>query len=106
MRPERPRPLPDGLNLAIDLEPLVDQVVARLQPLLGDQRAGLRKRAFRTPEVAEMLSISDSEVRELVAAGEIDSIKVGRVRLVPLSAIDDFLKRKLAEGQSRLPNVY
>jgi excisionase family DNA binding protein len=84
--------------LAIDLEPLVDQVVARLRPMLdGETRPA--KRAYRTPEVAELLSLSDSEVRELVASGELESIKVGRIRLVPLSAIDRFIERKLAERE-------
>jgi excisionase family DNA binding protein len=88
-------------QLAIDFEPLVDQVVARLRPLLNaDGEARPPKRAFRTPEVARLLSISDSEVRELVALGELESITIGRIRLVPLSAIDEFLERKLAAARS------
>jgi excisionase family DNA binding protein len=71
--------------------------VARLRPLLADGEARPSKRAFRTPEVAELLSISDSEVRELIARGELDSITIGRIRLVPLSAIDEFITRKLGE---------
>jgi excisionase family DNA binding protein len=96
------------LQLAIDLEPLVDQVVARLRPMLSggtapDGIAGPRfaKRAYRTPEAAELLSISDSELRVLIAQGQIDSIRVGRVRLVPASAIDAFIERKLAEAHDR-----
>jgi excisionase family DNA binding protein len=85
------------LSLAIDLGPLVDQVVARLRPVVNGDPPAPPKRAFRTPEVAELLSISDSEVRELVARGEIHSIKVGRVRLVPSSAIDRFIEEKLRE---------
>ena len=92
MRSERP---PNGLSLAIDLEPLVTQVVARLLPVLGehiDERP--HKRAFRIPEVAELLSLSVREVERLVADGEIDSIRVGRVRLIASSAIDAFLTQK------------
>lgn len=48
-----------------------------------------------------MLSMSDSEVRELIARGELESIHVGRIHLVPLSAIDAFLERKLREERSR-----
>jgi excisionase family DNA binding protein len=86
--------------VAIDLEPLVDQVVARLRPLLTNSETRPAKRAFRTPEVAQLLSISDSEVRELVSRGELDSITIGRIRLVPLSAIDEFLQRKLAAART------
>ncbi len=99
--PRRLSPLPaaSSLSLAIDLEPLVDQVVARLKASgsLGSGDGRPTKRAFRAPEVAELLSISEGEVRELMASGEIDSIHIGRIRLVPLSAIDAFLERKLAE---------
>jgi|SRR5215471_6726355 len=86
-------------SLAIDLEPLVDQVVARLRPLLADRDGKPPKRAFRTAEVAEILSISEREVRELVMSGELDSIRLGRIRLVPLSAVDAFIERKLADGR-------
>ena len=37
------------------------------------------------------------QVRELMASGQLGSISIGRIRLVPLSAIDAFLERKLAE---------
>jgi excisionase family DNA binding protein len=90
---------PRALALSIDLEPLVDQVVARLKAtgvVAGESEPP--KRAFRAPEVASMLSISEGEVRELMANGELRSIRIGRIRLVPLSAIDAFLERKLAES--------
>jgi hypothetical protein len=38
-------------------------------------------------------------VRLLVADGELESIKVGCVRLVPASAIAAFIERKLAEAR-------
>jgi excisionase family DNA binding protein len=99
-------PVPtSALSVAIDLEPLVDQLVARLRPLLNGQptpdAARVQKRAYRTPEAAELLSISDSELRLLISQGQIDSIRVGRVRLVPASAIDAFIERKLAESRER-----
>ena len=96
----RPRRLQGDLpplSLAIDLEPLVDQVVARLRPLLEQADGKPHKRAFRTAEVAELLSISEREVRALVTSGALDSIRLGRIRLVPLSAIDAFLERRLEE---------
>jgi excisionase family DNA binding protein len=86
-------------GLSIDLEPLVEQVVARLRPLLNGEAHPV-KRAFRAAEVAELLSISEREVRDLAVAGEIDSIRVGRVRLFPSSAIDKFIERKLGEGHA------
>ena len=89
------------LTLVVDIEPLVEQVLARLRPIFDGQahtdETRTPKRAFRTPEAAQLLSLSDSEVRLLISQGELESIRVGRVRLVPASAIDRFLQRKLAE---------
>jgi excisionase family DNA binding protein len=98
----RPIPIqqPSGLSVAIDLEPLVDQVVARLRPLLADGEARPAKRAFRIPEAAELLSISEREVERLVATGELDSITVGRIRLIPLTSIDTWIEAKLAAAHN------
>jgi excisionase family DNA binding protein len=87
-------------RLAIDLEPLVAQIVARLRPMLNGEAPVPAKRAFRIPEVAELLSLSVSEIEILVAQGEIESIKVGRARLIPASAIDRFIDGKLAHGRN------
>ena len=98
-QPRRLIPLESSaLTLAIDLQPLVDQVIHQLRTsgAVGAE-AQSSKRAFRAPDVADMLSISEGEVRELMASGELGSIRIGRIRLVPLSAIDTFLERKLAE---------
>jgi excisionase family DNA binding protein len=84
------------------LNHVVDQVVARLKPMLESGGNGHlpppAKRAFRIPEVAELLSLSVREVERLVADGEIYSIRVGRVRLVPSSAIDQFLERRSTDS--------
>ena len=83
----------------MDLAPLNDQVVARLRLLLANSEVMPQKRAFRAVEIAELLSISEREMRELVMSGELDAIRLWRIRLVPLSAVDAFLERKLAEGR-------
>lgn len=94
----RPRPVDDRpLSLAIDLEPLIAQVVARLRPAMNGDVPPPPKRAFRIPEVAELLSLSVREIELLVADETIRSIKVGRVRLIPASAIDEFITQKLGE---------
>lgn len=96
----------DQQPFSIDFTPLVDQVVARLQPLLKNDDAPLeKKRAFRIPEVAELLSVSTREVERLVADGEIYSIRVGRVRLIPASAIDRFVEQKGHDGAGSDPTA-
>jgi excisionase family DNA binding protein len=85
---------------SLDIEPLVAELVARLAPMLAPPReAPVSKRAYRVPAVAELLSLSESEVRLLVAQGSLGSIRVGRVVLVPSQAIDDFVAAKLGEAR-------
>jgi excisionase family DNA binding protein len=49
------------------------------------------------PAAMHRLSISRSSLYELMALGEILSIKVGRSRRVPSASIDAFVARRVAE---------
>lgn len=44
-------------------------------------------------EVAKRLSIGRSYAYELVASGELESVKVGRLRRVPAAALDAYVER-------------
>lgn len=51
-----------------------------------------------TPEgAAQALGIGRSKTFELIASGEIESVKIGRRRLIPVDALHSFLDR-LREG--------
>jgi excisionase family DNA binding protein len=52
-------------------------------------------------DAATHLGISRRMLQILIGDGEIQSIKVGRRRLVPLSALEDFVERKLEGGEGR-----
>jgi len=45
-------------------------------------------------EAAAILSLGRSKVFELLAAGEIESLKVGRRRLVPRQALDAYVQHQ------------
>ena len=45
-------------------------------------------------EAAAILSLGRSKAFELVAAGEIESLKVGRRRLIPVQALDTYVQRQ------------
>lgn len=48
-----------------------------------------------TPEeAARRLSLARSTLYELVLTGEIESIKIGRSRRIPVDALTDFIDRK------------
>ena len=49
------------------------------------------------PVAMHRLSISRSSLYELMALGEIVSIKLGRSRRVPCASIDAFVARRVAE---------
>lgn len=62
-------------------------------------------RLLRVEEAAEYLAMSRARVYELMAAGEIRSVTIGRSRRIPLSALDDFVTRLRAEGGCHTPRA-
>ncbi len=48
-------------------------------------------------EAARRLSIARSSLYELVLTGQIESIKIGRSRRIPLDALTDFIDRMRRE---------
>jgi len=50
------------------------------------------------PEAARRLSLARSTLYALVLGGEIESIKIGRCRRIPLDALTDWIERKRCEA--------
>ncbi len=58
--------------------------------------------AYRPAEVGEAIGVSRSKAYELIAAGEIPSVKVGGCVRVPVAALQAWIARQLAErGEAR-----
>lgn len=56
------------------------------------------ERVFLTAEeAAEALRVGRSRVYELLAAGEITSVKIGRLRRIPVDAVREYAERLVAE---------
>jgi excisionase family DNA binding protein len=53
-----------------------------------------RPLTVRVREACRLTGIGRSKLYELIAAGEIDVIKVGAITLVPVSSLTSFLRRK------------
>lgn len=49
-------------------------------------------------ESAERLGISRTYVYELLARGDVESVKIGRARRVPAEALDDYVDRLRAQA--------
>lgn len=50
-----------------------------------------RKLLYRIPEATEMLSASRSVIFEQIRLGRLRSVKQGRTRLIPASALDEYI---------------
>ena len=57
------------------------------------------KKLLTINEVATALGMGRSIVYTLVATGEITSIKIGRLRRIPIAAVDEFIAKRLKESQ-------
>jgi excisionase family DNA binding protein len=59
--------------------------------------AGAHERLLHTPvQAAELLSIGRTTVHNLMASGELRSIKIGKSRRVPHDALEEFLRKRSA----------
>lgn len=57
---------------------------------------------LRPGEVAEAIGMSRSRVYELIASGEIPSVKIGNVRRVPVDMLREWVARNVdAQAESR-----
>lgn len=48
---------------------------------------------YSIPEAAGQLSVSARVLERLISEGEVDTVKIGRRRLVPADALDSYIKR-------------
>ena len=71
-----------------------------------DERSERTERALLLTivEAARVLSIGRTTMYELVAAGEIDVVHIGRSARVPVAALDSFVERRRREGATVLPS--
>ncbi len=59
--------------------------------------------SVRIPQAVAMLGIGRSKLYQCIAAGEIDTIKIGRATLIPVGSLVDFLA--LRRERSSLESV-
>jgi excisionase family DNA binding protein len=63
---------------------------------LPEDAVFIRPLTARIPEACRLTGIGRSKLYELIAAGEIEVVKVGAITLVPVSSLTSFLRRKAA----------
>ncbi len=62
---------------------------------------GATARAVKMESAAELLGVGRTTAYGLVASGALRSLKIGSRRLVPLSAIDEFIERQSEQGDDQ-----
>jgi excisionase family DNA binding protein len=51
----------------------------------------IERKSYRVPEVARATGVSVAQVYKMVQDGELRSVKVGKMVLVPAAAVDELL---------------
>ncbi len=62
------------------------------------ESSGGSRMAFRIEEAAEALGVGRSTMYKLVLSGQLPSILIGKRRLVPVSALDAWLRHETGVG--------
>ncbi len=57
------------------------------------------RRLYRVPEAMRLLSMSRSVIYEQIRAGRLRSVCQGRTRLIPASAIDEYIQLLISESR-------
>jgi excisionase family DNA binding protein len=58
---------------------------------------------YKPDEAARLLGIGRSKVYELLAADELESVKVGSARRIPAAALEEFVARLRDESREPQP---
>lgn len=69
----------------------------RNAPSDPERTATMERVLVTAEEVAEALHIGRTRVYDLIAAGEITSVKIGHLRRIPVGAVRDYAARLVAE---------
>ena len=72
--------------------------VMEVQRLSRESTAPKHKVLVNVDELAKILSIGRTAAWELVRKRKVKSVKIGRTRRVPLTAIDEYVKQLLEEA--------
>lgn len=56
----------------------------------------LERLLYSIPDAADQLSVSARVLERLIADGDVSTVKIGRRRLVPAEALEDYVERAKA----------
>lgn len=73
----------------------IEELVAAIRAEVGQPTTLPPMRLYNVNEVARSLSLGRSVLYQEIAAGRLKSVKVGRRRLVPESAVEAYIAERL-----------
>ncbi|MEA2581354.1 MAG: hypothetical protein QOE83_2246 [Actinomycetota bacterium] len=65
-----------------------------------DDRNNIPRLLLKADRAAEVLDTSRTRIYELIASGELESVRLGGTRRIPQAALVDLVERLRAEGSS------
>ena len=92
-------------ELVFDEPPVRENADVRLQPVTSvraSHESPIRTRALllTVREVAERLGCGRTFVYELISSGELETVKLGRLRRVPVAALDALVERLRVDARA------
>jgi excisionase family DNA binding protein len=84
----------DRLGAALD-----DYARARVAEAL-DAGPAATPQLLTVGEAARILRMGETATKRLVATGELASVKIGKLRRIPIGALNDFIRVRLKEGST------
>lgn len=66
---------------------------------LEDRLGGIEPLAVRIPQAAQMIGVGKSTLYELIASGEIETVKIGRSTLVLTEGLKLFVSKRRRPSQ-------
>jgi excisionase family DNA binding protein len=67
------------------------------------RRSTVDRALVSRPEASEALHLGKTKVKELVARGELLSVKIGKSRRIPVTAIQAYIDRPVGESCAEVP---
>ncbi len=91
----------DITQLASALAQLAERVASNAPEPQAASRLGPFRVLLTVEEAAERLAVGRTTVYRLIRSGELDSVRVGRLRRVHVEAIDAYAAQLAAEARNR-----
>jgi excisionase family DNA binding protein len=92
---------PELPALLVQLAQTLAEQQATEPPSVPEPRPMPPRVLLKVEEAAEQLGIGRTLAWRLVSTGELESVRIGRLRRVPTSAIQDFLAQLIAHPSGR-----